>query len=124
MITDLKTKDGLVFAYIEWFVLDGQDRSVNYGEYLYVITAWIHEGYRNKKHFAELIDKMCEHPFNMYTKFVQWEFRRNEDRNKLLYGQGATSSPAKKRFYNKDKLRRRILRLMGEKNGFINQLVS
>jgi hypothetical protein len=46
MITVLKNSDGFVYAYMDWYIVDGDGQQNSAGHYLFIDGIWIHEKYR------------------------------------------------------------------------------
>lgn len=80
MITTLKNDEGLIYAYMEWLVVDENGQQNSKGHYLYVIDSWIHEKYRDGRVFQRLQLEVLEDEATQGTTEVYWENRKRGDR--------------------------------------------
>ena len=84
MIETLKNKDGLIYCYIEWQILDAAGYQQTNGDYIYIKNMWIHEDWRETRAFNQVIKKINDHPYSQKAGFVYWEIVRDSDGVKII----------------------------------------
>jgi hypothetical protein len=87
MISVLKRRDGMVFGYIEWYVLDEYGQFKENGEYLWIHECWIHKDFRHpaRHELQNLIKKIDDHVLARNAKWVYWRNRKHSERKTPLY---------------------------------------
>ena len=65
MITSLKTKDGFIWALIEWEQIDNEKILIKY--------AWVHDNFRSNGAIPDMVKLMCQDKTLHNTQFVGWE---------------------------------------------------
>jgi len=73
MISSLKTREGLIYAFIEWSILDEQGKFKSRGEFIYIHDVWIYKKYRNRETLWTLIGLVDKHPFCEFAVWVYWK---------------------------------------------------
>ena len=84
MISTIKNKEGLVFGFIEWQILDPTGIPADKGEYIFVRTIWVHLKHRCRRSYQLLIDKIDSHEYAKYSHFVYWEIVRDLKGRKII----------------------------------------
>lgn len=84
MIITLKDRNHLVYAYVEWNVVDDTGRTVKDGPNIYINNMWIHRSYRGSSAFQKLCERVYEHPYSQNSKWVYWVIVRGELGQKTL----------------------------------------
>lgn len=85
MISKLHNKDGFIYAYIEWQVVNKDGQYEDNGEYIYVQDLWIQENNRNKGIMKRLIGMVNRHKFSQNAKYVYWVREKYNDRVSRLF---------------------------------------
>lgn len=80
MISFLKDKDNLVYALIEWQIVDERGQFKDQGEYCYVQYVWCNDRYDFDECLKELILIMDKHPFTENVERVYWQRTKYDDR--------------------------------------------
>ena len=96
MISSLKNDDGLVYAYIEWQVVNSEGDFENKGYFVYIQDCWVHKDYRNSGCINKLIPMIHDHEFAEKVEFIYWKNLRHGEK-KHMYRRSAL---AKKGAYN------------------------
>lgn len=73
MVTTIKTKDGLISAFIEWGTVNADGSPNDKGKYIYVSECWVHEKARHKGFLIEMIARMFEESIESGKK-ISYEF--------------------------------------------------
>jgi len=82
MIATLKNEQGLVYAYIEYHVLDKEGDFKEGGSYCYVQDLWIHTRSR-KKSLNKLIRRIDRDKRMNNVKYIYWlNYKHNERQTK------------------------------------------
>ena len=85
MIATLKTDDGYIYGYIEWYNLDVLCNIKDKGEYCWVQDLWIHNDFRGNGSLKELIKKLEEHEQNQNVTIVRWKNAKHQERLSKLF---------------------------------------
>lgn len=83
MIARAEDKDGKIIGFIEWRQVGQSGFDKYQGEYVWINDFWIHDDYRSKEVFKELVEKVLNssHP----SKFCYWRRRKYNGRVSKLY---------------------------------------
>ena len=71
---------GFIVGFLEFEIVNDLGQFKNYGEYIYIQNAWIHETLRNSLVLRKLITKVDYHKFCFNAFWVYW---RNDKTGKL-----------------------------------------
>lgn len=83
MIETLKNKDGFVYAYSQYYIVnEAGDLDIN-GDRLFISEVWIHDEYRNTDCLSELCRLMFENNDTQKTLYVYWKRRKYGKMSKL-----------------------------------------
>ena len=85
MISKLKNKDGFVFAYTEWRIVDETGHQNKAGHYCLISDLWIHPNHRQTNALKELIAMIDSHERMNDVIGVYWENLKNGTRLTPMY---------------------------------------
>ena len=85
MISVLKNEHGLIYAYIEWYVLDEKAQFKDYGDYIYIQDSWIHPEHRGNGCLRNLIHLIDIHEYTKNAKYVYWEREKYNHKLSKIY---------------------------------------
>ena len=77
MISSLKTKEGYLYALIEWEQIDKDHILIKY--------SWVHENYRNNGAIPSMVRLMMDDETTHDTDFVGWERGKENKQLKLKW---------------------------------------
>jgi len=84
MLAVLKNTEGLIYAYCEYEVLNGQGQFEDDGEYLYIQDVWVHPSERFWGHLQELIQEVDKDKFTKASTKVYWCRHKYKERVKIF----------------------------------------
>lgn len=90
MVTTLENADGLVYAWIEWSVVDETGTKNKAGHYMYVNNIWIHNWAKKSDTLGKLVCKVNEDEKMKDVIAVYWKNRKHDrtidlkDRERLV----------------------------------------
>lgn len=96
MISVLKNPEGLVFAYMEWSVVDETGARNNKGHYLHVHQLWIHPDSRKQDAIRALISECDGHEKMKDVVGVYWKNLRRGKRPTPLFPRERLAKMARK----------------------------
>lgn len=80
MISSLKNKDGLIYAYIEWQVVNAKGQYEDNGSHVYIADIWVQENHRNRGIMKRLLGKIKKHKFANGAYEMYWVRKKYNDR--------------------------------------------
>jgi hypothetical protein len=80
MVSCLKNSDGLVYAYIEWYVLNEKGQFEENAKYCFVKDLWIHDSHRHGGALGGLVKLMDEAPQGKSCEWVYWNNLKHNER--------------------------------------------
>lgn len=85
MIATVKTSEGLVYAFIEYGVIDKEGIPTKDGKYLFVYDAWIHNDHKNTGALREMIAQMFEATVGYTYEFVMYNRDKYNGKPSRIY---------------------------------------
>ena len=76
MIFDLKTREGYVYAYVVWYVVDEAGDFNKDGFNIFIEEMWIHSNYRRKNVMKDLARMIFFDNQSQKTEFVKYKKRK------------------------------------------------
>jgi len=83
MVSTLETSGGLVYAYIEWYVLDASGQFKEQGEYIWINHLWVSNSYKDEDCIYKLIPLIDKHKAAESAKFVYWNNTKHKRRTPI-----------------------------------------
>lgn len=73
MLLTRKDKNGYIYAYFEWDIVDVDGRTKDYGIYMHVRDLWIHDYYKNQNIIWKLVEEVEKYPQNIWVEWIYWD---------------------------------------------------
>ena len=83
MINVLKNEQGLIYAYIEWSVLDESFHYAEDGRYVYIWDLWIHPDFTRLENFRKLIELIADDRRSWASEIVYWKRGKYDERRRV-----------------------------------------
>lgn len=85
MVSSLKTDSGLIYAYIEWYIINRYGQFKDFGDYIYIHDCWIHQAYRYTDALRKLIYLIDTNEKAKSSHFVYWLNLKHKERKTPIY---------------------------------------
>jgi len=85
IVCTLKNFDGLVYAYIEWQILDEFGNFQENGRYIYIQDLWVNSGYDGREAIRRLSELINEDKRSNNALFVYWVRHKYNERKSKVY---------------------------------------
>ena len=83
MLLTRENKDGFVYAYFDWDIVDTRGIPTDGGNYMVVKRIWVHKEYNGQQVIADFIKELDEDKRNKDVLWIYWEREKQGKQDRL-----------------------------------------